>query len=547
MDEKRALIAIILIFVVFMVFNTVFNQRRKPVEVPDETVQEEVIEEPDTTLAEIIDLDVTAGEAPVKETVVATPLYTGRFSSVGGVITSLRLNEFLGVDDKPVELIPESGKSPLAVALLLTTGDRINLSGANWHVSSESLYVGEGSDARLIFELTTESGLSVSKVCRFDGDAYMIGVDVEVAGPGSGSVRAIELGWESGLRVTEPHRKGDDLRYFAAVALSGEEFQKMDRGDVKKRGGVEIGGDIKWSGLKTKYFLAAFLPQGGEQATASFTHLSEEAIGMKLQLDRQGPGPQEFNVYAGPLDYRGLKAMGSGLEEAVDFGWSIIAPLAKIVYRFMLFCQGLIPNYGLVIIVLSLLIKILFYPLTQKSMKSMRAMQRLQPKMKELRETHKKDPQRLNQEMMKLYKEHGVNPVGGCLPMLLQMPVFFALFQVLNKAIELRRAPFALWIRDLSAPDVVAKLPFSLPFIGDNLSLLPILMGLAMFVQQKMQTTDPKQAAMMYMLPVVFTVLFFRFPSGLVLYWLVNNILTIGHQYLMTRTERLREVPTAGG
>jgi YidC/Oxa1 family membrane protein insertase len=167
--------------------------------------------------------------------------------------------------------------------------------------------------------------------------------------------------------------------------------------------------------------------------------------------------------------------------------------------------------------------------------------------MQELRETHKKDPQKLNQEMMKLYKEHGVNPVGGCFPMLLQMPVFIALFQVLSRTIELRRAPFMLWIQDLSSPDVIARLPFSLPFIGDSLSLLPILMGVAMFVQQKMQTTDPKQAAMTYMLPVVFTVLFFRFPSGLVLYWLVNNILTIGHQYLMVRSDRLKEVPATGG
>jgi YidC/Oxa1 family membrane protein insertase len=180
-------------------------------------------------------------------------------------------------------------------------------------------------------------------------------------------------------------------------------------------------------------------------------------------------------------------------------------------------------------------------------MKSMRDMQKLQPKMKELRETHKGDPTRLNQDMMKLYKEHGVNPVGGCFPMLLQMPVFIALFQVLSRTIELRRAPFMLWMNDLSAPDMIARLPFTVPFIGDTLSLLPILMGVAMFVQQKMQTSDPKQAAMTYMMPVVFTVLFFRFPSGLVLYWLVNNILTIGHQYLMVRSDRPKEVPATGG
>jgi len=266
-----------------------------------------------------------------------------------------------------------------------------------------------------------------------------------------------------------------------------------------------------------------------------------------MTIETAGVGTHRYMVYAGPLDHTRLKSLGYGLERAVDFGWKWIKPLSKLMFRFILFCHKYIPNYGLVIIILSLLIKILFYPLTQKSMKSMRDMQKLQPKMKELRETLKGDAQKLNSEMMKLYKEHGVNPVGGCLPMLLQMPVFIALFQVLSRTIELRQAPFMLWIQDLSSPDVIAHLPFSLPFIGGNLSLLPILMGVAMFVQQKMQSTDPKQAAMTYMMPVVFTVLFFKFPSGLVLYWLVNNILTIGHQYLMVRSDRAKEVPATGG
>jgi YidC/Oxa1 family membrane protein insertase len=207
----------------------------------------------------------------------------------------------------------------------------------------------------------------------------------------------------------------------------------------------------------------------------------------------------------------------------------------------MLLVHEVIPNYGVVIILLSALTKLLFWPLTQKSFKSMREMQKLQPAMAELKEKYKDDPQKLNKAMMELYRERGVNPLGGCLPMLLQMPVFIALFNVLRTTIELRRAPFMLWINDLSSPDIIAKMPFSLPFIGNNLSLLPILMGVAMFVQQKMQSADPKQAALTYMMPIIFTVLFFTFPSGLVLYWLVNNILTIGHQYLMNRADRAQE------
>jgi YidC/Oxa1 family membrane protein insertase len=246
-------------------------------------------------------------------------------------------------------------------------------------------------------------------------------------------------------------------------------------------------------------------------------------------------------VYAGPLDYQDLKALGHGLDKAVDFGWKWISPLSRLIFAFLVLCYKVIPNYGWVIIILSALTKLIFHPLTQKSMKSMRQMQKIQPEVQKLRETHKKDAQALNKAIMELYRKRGVNPMGGCLPLVLQMPVFIALFNVLQKTIELRHAKFMFWIHDLSAPDVIARLPFSLPFIGSAVSLLPILMGIAMYLQQKMTTTDPKQAMMTYMLPVVFTVMFFKFPSGLVLYWLVNNILTIAHQYYLTRADRLEE------
>ena len=549
MDERRALVAMLLIFLVYIVFTMTMPRRQRPAVVPEEVAQKEVIKEADTTATQAVSMDTVAEEAPMKKAIVVTPLYACRFSSLGGTVTSFKLNDYLQDEGVPVELVPEADRLPFGVALILNTGDRLDLSLVNWKVSGESLNVEVDSEASLIFELATERGLSVRKTCRFKGDTYAIGVEIEVAGPGSGMVRAVEFGWQSGLSVTETHREGDDLGNFRGLTLTSDDFPRVQLKDFKKREEIEVGGDIKWSGLKTKYFLAAFLPLDTEQAIASFFSMGEKAIGMVLKADRSGPGPQEFVVYAGPLDYRGLKSLGFGLEKAVDFGWSWISPLSKLMFRFMLFCHGAIPNYGLVIIVLSTLIKVLFYPLTQKSMKSMKAMQQLQPEIERLRKDpkYKDKPQELQKAIMKTYSERGVNPMGGCFPMLLQMPVFIALFQVLSRTIELRRAPFVLWIKDLSAPDVVARLPFSLPFIGDAVSLLPILMGVAMFVQQKMQTTDPKQAAMTYMLPVVFTVLFFRFPSGLVLYWLVNNVLTIGHQYLMNRADSRREVLTTGG
>jgi YidC/Oxa1 family membrane protein insertase len=211
----------------------------------------------------------------------------------------------------------------------------------------------------------------------------------------------------------------------------------------------------------------------------------------------------------------------------------------------MIWMGSFIPNIGVVIIILSILTKVLFYRLTHKSFKSMKDMQRLQPKLKELQEKYKDDKNKLNQATMALYKEAGVNPLGGCLPLLFQMPVFIALFSVLRNTIELRGAPFVLWINDLSSPDVLFDHGVNLPFLGSELHLLPLLMGVAMYVQSKTGGGSPtggpaagaagQQKMMQTMMPIMFTVLFYGMPSGLVLYWLVNNIFSIVQQYIVHR------------
>lgn len=548
--EKRALLAIVLMFFVLLLYNMFVVPKRKAPAPPPEPQEEEVLQVADTVGAEPmrqpVEVSLPAEQVPVKQIMVKTPLYTATFSNVGGVITSFKLQEYLSSGDEPVELVAGSDSFPLGLALLMATGARIDLSQASFTASAESLVIGATSEAGLTFTLVTDEGLSVRKAYRFRGDSYAMDVEIALAGPGSEMVRAVEFGWQSGLRTTEA-RRGDDLRNFAVVSLTGQGLVKDNLGKVKKREAIAVGGDIKWSGLKTKYFFAGIVPQGDSPVVTNAFATGGDAIGMVLEVDRDGTEPQRFLVYVGPLDYETLKGLGSGLEKAVDFGWKWIQPLSKLVFSFMLVVHRGVPNYGLVIILLSALTKVLFWPLTQKSFKSMRDMQKLQPELAALKEKYKDDAQRLNKAMMELYREHGVNPVGGCLPMLLQMPVFISLFNVLSKTIELRRAGFVWWINDLSAPDVVARLPFSLPFIGNAVSVLPILMGIAMFLQQKMSTTDPKQAAMTYLLPIVFTVMFFRFPSGLVLYWLVNNVLTIGHQYLMARAEAPRQVQTTGG
>jgi YidC/Oxa1 family membrane protein insertase len=219
-----------------------------------------------------------------------------------------------------------------------------------------------------------------------------------------------------------------------------------------------------------------------------------------------------------------------------------------------LFLHMFIPNYGIVIIVFSIIIKLALHPLSKTSMKSMKRMQALQPMMTEIREKYKDDPQKMNQQVMNLYKDYGVNPAAGCLPMLLQMPILFALYSVFRSSIALRQAAFLGWIHDLSIPDVIFRLPFSLPLFGiSEVSGLALAMGITMFVQQKMTVTDPRQKAMVWMMPVMMTLLFNGFPSGLNLYYFVFNVLSIGQQMWLnkqTGNEPLKKVdrkPGKGG
>jgi YidC/Oxa1 family membrane protein insertase len=204
-------------------------------------------------------------------------------------------------------------------------------------------------------------------------------------------------------------------------------------------------------------------------------------------------------------------------------------------YFLLQFFNKYVQNYGISIIILTILIKILFWPLTHKSYVSMKEMQKIQPLMAKIRDRYKDDREQMQREMMNLYKTYKVNPMGGCLPMLIQIPVFFALYKILSIAIELRQAPFMLWIDDLSQPDRLFNFPFSIPFMSApaGIPVLTLLMGASMFLQQKMSPPpgDPAQAKMMMFLPILFTVMFINFPSGLVLYWLVNNVISIGQQY----------------
>jgi YidC/Oxa1 family membrane protein insertase len=389
----------------------------------------------------------------------------------------------------------------------------------------------------LTFTGRTPEGLEIVQVYTIHPNKYGMQLEVKVNNPGG---QRIEGGFSAGLRVLPP--KGDS-KYYSYIGLVALVDDKLEEVEIEKELEEEVlSGKIGWVGYEDDYFISAIIPEDSSKAIFRGTL---NALGVLEGTYRSKPvsiGPSDgmsdrYLLYFGPRDIDIMEGHDGRLARAVSFGWTDI--IAKPLLSVLKFFNKYIGNYGVSIILLTILIKILFWPLTHKSYKSMKEMQKLQPMMAKIREKYKNDKQKLNQEMMSLYKTYKVNPMSGCFPMLIQIPVFFALFRILGSAIELRHAPFMLWIDDLSAPDRLFHFAFKIPLMAPpaGIPVLTLLMGASMFIQQKMTPTpgDPTQAKIMMLLPIVFTFMFINFPSGLVLYWLVNNILSIGQQYRIHR------------
>jgi YidC/Oxa1 family membrane protein insertase len=381
----------------------------------------------------------------------------------------------------------------------------------------EKITLTPGESRTLELSYTSPNGITLEKKFTFNGSTYLVGSALNVTNESSGTI------------------KGGATNILTATYY--EEFARFHSGPVsyinkkasrlKNDEAAQIGrAGVSWLGLEDKFFLLAMMPGSGSEVSWKQDFVTEESARTEMAFPVElKPGEKTgfaFDSYIGPKEYKILKELPNEIEEAIEFGF--FSFMAKPVLSMLYFFQRFVKNYGIAIIILTVLIKIVFYPLTKKSMASMKDMQKLQPQMKAMKEKFKDDKQRQNKEIMDLYKRHKVNPVGGCLPMILQIPVFIALYEVLSVAIDLRHAPFFFWITDLSAMD---------PYY-----ISPLLMGGSMFLQQKMSPSamDPMQAKMMMMMPIVFTFLFLKFPAGLVLYWLVNNILTIAQQYQMQRS-----------
>ena len=397
----------------------------------------------------------------------------------------------------------------------------------------------------LVYSLKLANGGSIKKKYKFYYGKYDFDLTVELNQMDellNNSYYRIE--WKSGLSPTESD-VSDDLNYAKGYVRTGKEIIKEDVHDDDEEA-KQVTGKIDWIGTTTKYFAVSIIPEFTNQKDYQLIDANIDGqkvvinpdldyswkkfkLGLKVPTYSAAHISHDYKVFLGPLDYFELKKYDNKMEGMIDLGYKFLRPIGVAILYAFVKLHSFIPNYGLVIIIFSILIKIILYPLTKKSYASMKKMQELQPALNELKEKHK-DPRKLQQAQMRLYKERGVNPVGGCLPMLLQMPLLFALYWVFRNTIELRGEPFIWWISDLSMPDTLFTLPFSIPMYGNKFNVLPLLMGVSMIFQQQMTMKDPKQKAMVYIMPVFMILIFNRLSSGLNLYYTLFNVFSMVQQ-----------------
>jgi YidC/Oxa1 family membrane protein insertase len=485
-----------------------------------------------------------------KNITINSNLYQAIISNIGGgSIVSFRLKHHLLKNDSTVNLIDDNNKRNLYLSFVSIDGDLIVLKKP-WETdaSLKKIDVTEKSET-IVFQqkvVYNNQNYLIEKSLTFYPNSYIIDMFLNL----SELSDIIHLGnyavtWSGGLPQTENNPK-DELTYFGGYVYQAGKpyaFEKLSSGiknDPTYWG--KVSGNTDWIAVRSKYFVSALIPETGTgpvEVNLRKVNDNQNVYNYKAHFQANEPG-SKLSLYLGPLEYKRIKDLGVGLSSMMNFGIAPIRPISKGVLWLLKFLHQFIPNYGLVLVLFSILVKILVYPLTKKSYKSTKEMQAIQPLVAELKEKHKKDPTKLNKATMALYKEHGVNPLGGCLPLLLQMPLLFALFQVFRSTIELRNAPFVFWINDLSSPDIIYHLPFSLPVYGGHIAVLPLIMGVTMFLQQKMMPTQAsgQQKFMSYFMTGFFILLFNNFPSGLNLYYTLFNVFTILQQKFLTPSQQ---------
>lgn len=536
MDTKRLILFVIFSFSVLLLWDS-WQQHNAPAPVAATTEPQDAsipqAVQSDLPIAAAADLPQASGFRLEKgqRIKITTDLYQGEIDTVGGDLRKLVLQQHLADDKESQFVLLDDETTPLLyVAQTGLIGADLPTHRSVFTSAADSYSMAEGSDKLEVrLSWANEAGLQVDKVYTFYRDSYAIGVNYQVTNNTAASI-------SPSVYYQILHDSLSNQGSFMMPTFTGgayytdaDKFKKISFSDMAKTNLSKNSKD-GWVGLVQHYFLGAWIPKDGVTREFYTKQLSGEiySIGSVSPMGEIAAGASvemPARLYAGPQTQSQLKAVAPGLEYAVDYGWLTIiaAPLFWVLSNI----QKLVNNWGVAIILLTVLIKLAFYPLSAASYRSMAHLRELTPRLQSMKEKFGDDRQKMQQAMMELYKTEKINPLGGCLPILVQIPVFIALYWVLLGSVEMRHAPFMLWIQDLSATD---------PYF-----VLPILMGLTMIIQTKLNPTptDPIQAKVMTIMPIVFSIFFFFFPAGLVLYWLVNNILSIAQQWHINRaTER---------
>ncbi|MBN1664191.1 MAG: membrane protein insertase YidC [Deltaproteobacteria bacterium] len=565
--DKRTFLAIALSMAVIFLYQTFFVKppppKQKAAQQTEQTAAEPSAGQGETpaapakpataeqmTATKIVTVEDKA--IPEKESLVETPLYTAVFTNQGAALKSLKLKkyyrtlppdrhyqltDFLKIfQSKKDEAVKEAElielvhvKNGMPRPLSVTFPDsNINVPAKDaYEANTDALDLTRAPDKyRLTYTRTYPNNMKIEKMYTFHPDTYNVDLEVRVYNLSPNPItQNAALTWH---QYADPKAESSSYGHEGPITYIS---QKVNRIDVKKIEKDETHGpDVVWGGYESKYFIASLIPQNPSLTSVAVVKDTDDMVSVTLKGTKNLIPPGQagmfsYSLFLGPKDHSILKTQGAGLENAVDFqSWMPgLKWLSLSLLIALKFINQYVHNFGIAIIIITILIKILFWPLGNMSYKSMKEMQKLQPKVAELREKYKDDRNKIGQETMALYKSHKVNPLSGCLPMLIQIPVFFGFYTALLYSIELRHAPFIWWIQDLSDKD---------PYY-----ITPIVMGATMFLQQKMSPPmgDPMQAKVMMFMPIIFTFLFLNFASGLVLYWLFNNIISIGQQVYINK------------
>ena len=555
MDTRRLVLFVIFSFSIMMLWDA-WQQQHAPIAPLSHTAQtpsgivsdDNVLKNSSSASTENANNDGSFKLEKGQRVKVVTDLFAAEIDTIGGDLRHLELIKHRAAEMKDGNyVLMDDAKTPLLyVAQTGLMGAGLPNHKSIFTSSATSYTMADGAasqEVRLSWAGSgAASGINVDKIYTFHRGSYVIDVRYQIKNGGSQAITP--SAYYQVVHDNESKQGSKMMPTFTGGAYytEADKFKKVKFADMAKDQLSKASQD-GWIGLIEHYFASAWIPKAGDKREFYTKQLNDDtfAVGAVVPADSIAVGATaEFGarLFAGPQNHVDLAAAAPGLEFAVDYGWLTI--VAKPLFWVLSQIEKLVHNWGVAIIVVTILLKALFYPLSAKSYRSMAQMREMAPRLQSMKEKFGDDKQKMQQAMMELYKTEKINPMSGCLPILVQVPVFIAFYWMLSGTVELRHAPFFGWIQDLAAPDTLfGMIPHSIPLIGGMpIGLLPILMGATMIIQTFLNPppTDPVQAQVMKIMPIVFSVFFFFFPAGLVLYWLVNNILSIAQQWYVNKT-----------